>query len=196
MHGDMGLLRIVKCGVVFSVLPILLSVAPVSVFGEAGASDEGAGLTVPDGLPVRTLRKLARAPKPTEALKAMKSVCKSVRDGGGRSFLYKSEISPHINPGDPRASGPTLVCNQVCSKSSRIPLYYSDGTLAAVMGYYGRWNVTGRPRYYCAAGGTPACSNRTLARDSRARGRDGKIYVKLDSTCWRVNPIGRTGSPT
>jgi hypothetical protein len=125
--------------------------------------------------------------------------CKTVRSVTGREFLYKSEISDHISSTDRRATGPTFICNQVCPSGFPISVFYSDGTLAARLGYYGTWNVTGKPRAYCAAGGTPQCFNSRISRDSRRSGRDGKLYVRTrtgsNSVCYRVNPLGRTGNP-
>jgi hypothetical protein len=148
-----------------------------------------------EGMSSRSLRKMARG-APRAQGGGLAGVCPTVKPVTGKEFLYKSEISHHISKGDARSSGPTLVCNRVCPKFPA-PLYYSDGTEAARLGYYGRWNVTGKARAYCAAGGAPACSNSALNRNARARGRDGKLYLKINgSTCYRVNPIGRTGSPT
>jgi hypothetical protein len=74
--------------------------------------------------------------------------------------------------------------------------YYSDGVKAGAVGYYGTYRVTGKARAYCAAGGTPKCFVRQIATNSKKAGRDGKLYLKLsDSTCYQVNPIGRTGRP-
>lgn len=147
-----------------------------------------------DGMNARSLRKMSRGAN--RANGGLAAVCPTVKSVTGREFLYKSEISNHISKGDARSSGPTLVCNRICP-AFPAPLYYSDGVQAARLGYYGRWKVTGKSRGYCAAGGVPACSNNTLSRNSRARRRDGKLYLKINkTTCYRVNPVGRTGSPT
>lgn len=126
-------------------------------------------------------------------------VCKTVRNVSGREFLYKSEISNHIPNNDRRATGPTFICNQVCPSGWPMSVFYSDGTLAAKLGYYGRWNVTNKPRAYCAAGGTPQCFNSRISQNSRRNGRDGKLYVRTtsgaNSVCYKVNPVGRTGNP-
>lgn len=152
-----------------------------------------------DGLNARALRKLARQPKGDAKIVAFNDVCSTVRNVTGHEFLYKSEISQHISHGDRRSSGPTLICNRVCPSRFPAALYYSDGTQAARLGYYGRWNVSGKPRAYCAAGGAPACSNRTLSAGARQRGRDGFLYLQTSSTrgrsvCYRVRPNGRTGN--
>lgn len=147
----------------------------------------------------RAGRKLAR--RQTAATSAaFRDVCASVRNVTGREFLYKSEISHHISNGDRRASGPTLICNRVCPPRFPANLYYSNGALAARLGYYGTWHVTGKARAYCAAGGAPACSNSTLTR--RARKLDGNLYLQTSratngekTVCYRVKPLGRTGNP-
>lgn len=133
-------------------------------------------------------------------------VCSKVLKVTGPEFLYKSEISHHIPGADARASGPTFICNRLCPSSFPASIYYSDGTEAAKLGYYGTWSRshggTGRPRAYCAAGGASACSNSTMALRSRQRGvngkrRDGKLYVSMGRgrPCYQVNPLGRTGRP-
>lgn len=166
---------------------LFTTVAIVSALTAVSASAQ-------EGMPARSLRKMARGL--VGANGGLAVACPTVKAVTGREFLYKSEISKHITNADPRSSGPTLICNRVCPKFPA-PIYYSDGVQAARLGAYGRWKVTGKLRAYCAAGGVPACSNATLSRNARARGRDGKLYLKVDSnTCYRVNPTGRTGSPT
>lgn len=125
-------------------------------------------------------------------------LCRTVRTSVGSAFLYKVEASTHINRLDPRTSGPTLICNRECPSSFPASLYYSDGNLAAKLGYYGVWNVTGKARAYCAAGGVPKCSNREIQNSSRARGRDGNVYLRMGSSgvCYRIDPRqARTGTP-
>jgi hypothetical protein len=148
--------------------------------------------------------KNADAANPTKkvATTTFRKLCPTIKKKIGKAFLYKIEISDHINTSDPRASGPTLVCNRECPKFPA-PLLYSDGTEAARLGYYGTWNVTGRPRAYCAAGGQPACSNRVIQSGSRSRGlrgrkRNGYIYLRMGRSgiCYRINPrLVRTGDP-
>jgi hypothetical protein len=153
-----------------------------------------------DGNPnTRTLNKASRAKDPVASVMGLSDVCGTVKNVTGREFLWKSEISNHINPGDPRATGPTFICNQVCPKAWPIPFYYSDGVEAGTVGYYGRWNVTNKPRAYCAAGGAPQCFINTIARNSRSRGRNGSLYVRISGkgrtgVCYKVAPLGRTGN--
>ncbi len=165
---------------------VLVSVAVVSL------AFAGVNASAQEGLGERSLRKMARGT--AGARGGFRAVCPQVK-GVSNEFLYKSTISHHISSGDARASGPTLICNRLCP-SFPASVLYSDGSQATRLGYYGRWNVSGKARAYCGAGGVPVCSNSTLARNARARGRDGKLYVKIGSTCYRVNPVGRTGTPT
>jgi hypothetical protein len=112
-----------------------------------------------------------------------------------KQFLYKSELSTHITGPDVRKEGPTLVCGSVCPTSWPAEVYYSDGSLATRLGYYGTYAGNGKPRAYCGVGGVPKCNNRKLARDSTRKLRDGYLYLKTKpGTCYRVNVVGRTGS--
>ena len=135
------------------------------------------GVDIPQGADSRTVRKLLRAGKKGN----LAAVCPSIASFRGGQGLIKSEISKHISPSDPRASGYTLVCGSLCPSSFPASFYYSDGTLAGKFGYYGRYSGNGRPRAYCGAGGAPVCS--TSAIYSRARGlRTGSsLYLKLNS---------------
>lgn len=145
---------------------------------------------------VRSLNKMARKGDPLVSMLALADVCPSVKTVTGSEFLWKSEISNHISPSDRRAAGPTFICNKVCPKKWPLNVYYSDGTRAARLGYYGTYRVTGKARAYCATKGAPACSIKTIAADSKAAGRDGFVYLKTsDSTCYQVKPLGRTGRP-
>lgn len=161
------------------------------------------GLTVatvssasPEGLNPRTERKLARQAVST---KALSDVCKTIKNITGKEFLWKSEISPHIPRGDARASGPTLICNRDCPTKFPMEFFYSDGTKAGAVGYYGRWSYTNKPRAYCAAGGAPRCYNSVIRSNATKNGRDGKIYLQFrgkgtsNTLCYRANPVGRNG---
>ncbi len=131
--------------------------------------------------------------------RTFRRMCSTVKTEVGKAFLYKTQISDHINRFDPRAAGPTLICNRECPPFPAT-LLYSDGAVAARLGYYGVWNVTRRPRAYCAAGGAPRCTNREIAIGARARGinaktRDGFVYLRMSGgVCYRINPlVSRTG---
>lgn len=154
-----------------------------------------------DGNPdLRTLNKASRAKDPVASVMGLSDVCGTVKEVEGREFLWKSEISNHINPGDPRATGPTFICNKVCPKRFPVPFYYSDGAQAGLLGYYSTWNVTGKPRAYCGAGGAPQCFISSIARKARSGGRNGSLYVRISgkgssAVCYKVKPLGRTGNP-
>lgn len=155
------------------------------------------------GSNARSARKAARSKKAAKSAQAFSKVCSTVRNVSGREFLYKSEISHHISPGDVRSAGPTLICNRVCPQSWPAQLFSKSGTTLGKLGVYGRWNVTGKLRAYCGAGGAPACSNSTITRKVRARGEDGWVYLQTSrartgkkTVCYRVRPTGRTGNPT
>ncbi len=152
-----------------------------------------------DGLSSRSLQKMSRAGDPTASVLDLEDVCTTIKQVTGREFLWKSQISNHITPGDARATGPTFICNQVCP-TFPMSFYYSDGSLAGQVGYYGTWRVSGKARAYCAAGGTPQCYINQINTNARRRGRDGFVYLqtgkrKGNSVCYKVRPIGRTGNP-
>lgn len=152
-----------------------------------------------DGLSNRSLQKMSRAGDPTASIQGLSDVCGTIRQVTGREFLWKSTISDHINQGDPRASGPTFICNQICP-SFPMSFFYSDGTLAGLVGYYGKWNVSGKSRGYCAAGGAPRCFISQINTNSRRSGRDGYVYLQTNKrtgnkVCYKVRPLGRTGNP-
>ena len=147
---------------------------------------------LPEGMSVRSLRKINRA---RSASSGLRKVCKKVSP---IRALWKPAWGGHINSGDPRASGPALVCSRSdCPRVRPANVYYSDGTLAFKVGQYGTWNGNGQPRLYCSAGGAGSCSLRSAAQQARARGRDGKLYVAYGSGQCRsvASPLGRNGSP-
>ena len=157
----------------------------------------GSGLIFSDeaySIDKRTLRKAARKKVNTSALSA---VCSNTTPLSG--LLIKSEISHHINRGDPRASGYTLVCGKRCVQFIA-DFYYCDGSKAGSFGYYGRWNVTGKPRAYGAAGGAPAHSVNAIRAAARRKGCGTNLYLKTSrkakTSClsWNAN-ASRTGSP-
>lgn len=154
------------------------------------------GLAEPYNPSVRSLNKMARTGDPLVSMLALADVCPSVKSVTGSEFLWKSQISHHIPSSDRRASGPTFICNKVCPSTWPLNVYYSDGTRAARLGYYGTYAATGKPRAYCGTKGAPVCSVRKITSDSNTAGRDGFVYLKTSSdTCYRVKPLGRTGRP-
>lgn len=154
-----------------------------------------------ENVSVRTLNKASRGDDPVASVMNLRQVCRTVKTVTSNEFLWKSQISNHINGGDPRTSGPTLVCNRLCPASFPMPFYYSDGTVAGSVGYYGRFAGNGQPRAYCAAGGAPRCYISQIAKHSTTGGRDGFVYLQFsktgtaakDTVCYKVRPLGRTG---
>lgn len=146
----------------------------------------------PAGVSPRTLRKLMRSPAKASALS---SVCKStftLRSGQG---LIKSQISHHIPSGDARAAGYTFICGSICA-SFPATIYYSDGTQAARVGYYGTYHGNGKPRAYCAAGGAAPCSVSTVSSNARRKRTGASLYLKINSRqCIQFNgsPGARNG---
>ena len=149
---------------------------------------------LPAGISARSARKIARAnKKPSNSGKGLASVCKSTAPL--RGALLKNAYPGHISRSDPRAPGFAFVCGSDCPRSFPAKAYYSDGTLAFSLGYYGRWEGNGQPRAYCGAGGAPMCSVSTVTNGSRASKRDGKVYISFgNGSCRSAVPGQRTGS--
>lgn len=151
------------------------------------------------GLNPRSLRKLERAKKNKKGdagAKAFEDVCKTVSP---IRALIKNAYPGHIQKTDPRASGFALVCNRSdCPNSFPAQAYYSDGTPAFKLGYYGTWEGNGKPRAYCGAGGAGRCVVSKVVSDSKKSGRDGKGYIvfnKKTKSCRSFIPGKRNGSP-
>ena len=145
---------------------------------------------------LRALNKMARRGDPVLSSRSLSTVCPTVKQVTGSEFLWKSQISDHISSKDPRASGPTFICNKLCPSTWPMNFYYSDGEKAGAVGYYGVYRGTGKARAYCAVRGARKCFISRIAAHSKTAGRDGKLYLKLsDSTCYQVAPVGRTGRP-
>jgi len=143
----------------------------------------------------RSLNKMSRRGDAAVSMQSLASVCPTVKRVTGREFLWKSQISDHISGQDPRSTGPTFICNKLCPKTWPMNFYYSDGVKAGAVGYYGVYRVTKKPRAYCAVRGARKCFVSRIAANSKLTGRDGKVYLKIsDTTCYQVNPVGRTGS--
>jgi hypothetical protein len=173
----------------FTSLCIALTLSALS-FGASVSSAE------PYNPSTRSLTKMSRRGDASVSMRSRAKVCPTVKKLTGSEFLWKSEISKHISSRDPRASGPTFICNRLCPKTWPMNFYYSDGVKAGAVGYYGIYRGTGKARAYCAAGGAPKCFVQKLSANSKRAGRDGKLYLKLsNSTCYQVNPVGRTGRP-
>ena len=152
------------------------------------------GVEIPEGASARTVRKLIRGAKKKSSLA---KVCPSITSFGPGQGLIKSQISHHISPGDPRATGYTYVCCSQCAAAFPVTIYYSDGTQAGRFGYYGRYSANGKPRAYCGAGGVPPCSVSSIYARARGLRTGSDLYLKLNSRqCVRFNgaPGARNGS--
>ncbi|RIL06772.1 MAG: hypothetical protein DCC75_10570 [Proteobacteria bacterium] len=170
---------------------------------ESHDSASSIGQSYPRGLNPRDMRKMARAKKKrknnnsnSNSAPGLGSVCTSAVTLSG--MLVKAEISDHINRGDPRASGYTLVCGQRCVEFVA-DFFYCDGTKAGSFGYYGRWNVTNRPRAYGAAGGAPQHSVSAIQATARRKKCGTTLFLRTQrkrSQCLAFSAFAsRTGSP-
>lgn len=110
----------------------------------------------------------------------LESVCSSVEPVSG--FLIKAEASNHINKGDPRTAGYSLICGTECVEFIA-QIYYCDGSPAASVGYYGKWSRShggnGRPRGYGAAGGAPKHSVRAIRAAARRKPCGSNLFVQI-----------------
>lgn len=166
----------------------------------------------PTGLSARSIKKLERQEakqkkknKKNNKKKENKKPNKGNKNGLGKvcgnvqplkKALLKNAWPGHINRSDPRAPGFAFVCGPDCPKKFPVSAYYSDGTAAFKLGYYGRWEGNGRPRAYCGAGGVGTCSASGVAKASRQKGRDGKVYLDFgNKSCRSATPGQRNGSP-
>jgi hypothetical protein len=132
--------------------------------------------------------------KPTQTRGAPTKICKSTAPLKGA--LLKNAYPGHISKNDPRASGFAFVCGSDCARSFPVSAFFSDGTLAFKLGYYGRWEGNGQPRAYCGTNGAPSCPVGTVVRQSRQAGRDGKVYLHFGGgSCRSATPGVRTGNP-
>lgn len=168
------------------------------LFVSAGyAADDAAA----EGLSKRSIRKLEAASKRRKnkkpaATAPLETYCTNISDL--KKALLKNAYPGHINRSDPRAKGFAFVCGPDCPRKFPVNAYYSDGTQAFRLGYYGVWSGNGRPRAYCAAGGVSSCSAKTVTSNSKKSGRDGKVYLVFDAkkkSCRSAVPGNRNGSP-
>jgi hypothetical protein len=148
----------------------------------------------PSNPSIRSLNKMSRRGNPTVSIMSLATVCPTVKTVTGNEFLWKSEISKHIGSGDSRAAGPSFICGRICASRFPMDFFYSDGSKAGRVGYYGTYHGNGQPRAYCSVGGAPKCSIADIAKKSTLSGRDGYLYLQLSkTTCYKVRPLGRTG---
>lgn len=145
---------------------------------------------MPEGTSQRDLRKIARKGGGS----GLSAVCKNTKPIGA---LLKNASPGHISSGDPRAPGFALICNRSdCPRGFPAKAYYSDGSLAFSLGYYGRWEGNGQPRAYCGTGGAAVCSVSAVSSAARAKGRNGKVYIDFGGkSCRQATPGIRQGSP-
>lgn len=145
-----------------------------------------------------------KKPSPTPVLTGLSKVCAKVSKVVNGELLVKSEASTHINPNDCRTTGYTLVCGSKCPSSINAhgitALYFSDGTRAAQLGYYGTFAQNGKPRAYGCSNGAPQHYAAKIAVEAKEKGRNGKLYLRMASDktgpntlCKEVNAEGRTG---
>lgn len=60
-----------------------------------------------------------------------------------------------------------------------IKAYYSDGTLAFMLGLYGIWSVNGQPRAYTGCNGTWTVNKDKIIEEAKKGERDGLIYLMM-----------------
>lgn len=58
-----------------------------------------------------------------------------------------------------------------------IKAYFSDGTLAFMLGLYGIWSVNGQPRAYTGCNGAWAVNKDDIIEKANSDGRDGRAYL-------------------
>lgn len=151
----------------------------------------------PDGISKRTIKKEMAYAKKKGGPKAtaLSDVCATTKPLS--NALLKNAWPGHINLSDPRASGFAFVCGSDCASKFPVTAYYSDGTQAFRLGYYGVWSGNGKPRAYCSVGGAARCSASAVTRNAKRSGRDGKVYLvfnKKTKSCRTATPGKRNGS--
>ena len=117
--------------------------------------------------------------------------------------LLKNTWPGHIYPPDPRSYGFAFICGRSSAQCpSRWParVYYSDGTLAFKLGYYGTWSGNGgRPRAYTGTHGARTVKVKNIVKASKAKGKDGKkrdgyVYIRIKGKkCASAIPGKRNG---
>jgi len=131
----------------------------------------------------------------------LSNVCASITAISPGEMLIKSEASKHINNGDLRASGYTVVCAAQCPVNVKYaPFFYANGELAGAVAKYGLFSGNHRPRMYGAVGQAPQHNAGQIAQKARSIG-SGKLYLQIsaatsgaETVCKEFNPTGRNGS--
>ncbi len=127
------------------------------------------------------------------SVKALRNICNAVHPL--RNALLKNVLPGHISPTDNRAPGFALICGSDCTSAWPVNAYYSDGGRAFSLDKYGIWDGNGKPRAYCAVGRAPQCSVSSVVRESKRKGRDGRVYLHFGGkSCRAAIPGQRNGS--
>lgn len=132
---------------------------------------------------------------------SLNSVCADRSPIASGEMLVKSEASDHIHNGDPRTTGYTVVCAQLCPRNqSYAQFFYSDGSFAGAVARYGTFRGNGKPRLYGAVGQAPQHFASEIAQKAATIG-NGKLYLQIsgategaETACKEFNPVGRNGS--
>ena len=108
--------------------------------------------------------------------KSLGEICSSAVEIGSNG-LFKWRASDHINPADPRAKGPSLICNSNNRKCVQWPakMFNCDGSEVqkGTLYRYGIWNVNGADRGY-----TFRASSSAMRRKARQKSCDA-IYIQI-----------------
>ena len=137
----------------------------------------------------------------SEPTGGLSSVCAVTSPIQPLEMLIKSEASAHINDGDLRTTGYTVVCGTVCPKNLRkADFFYANGEYAGSVGYYGTFSGNGQPRLYGAAGDAEQHFALEIAAKAATIG-NGMLYLQVSAAttgettaCKEFAPAGRNGS--
>ena len=128
-----------------------------------------------------------------------KNICTEVKPL--TSGLLKNTWPGHIYPPDPRSYGFAYICgSRDCPRRWPARVYFSDGTLAFRLGYYGIWSGNGKPRSYTGTYGAPKVYVKNIVTKSKRKGKDGikrngKVYIAIgNKKCRSAIPGKRNGS--
>ena len=128
-----------------------------------------------------------------------KNICTEVKPL--TSGLLKNTSPGHILAPDPRSYGFAYICGyRDCPKRWPTKVFYSDGTLAFRLGYYGTWSANGKPRAYTGTYGAPKVYVNKIVKRSKIKGkdgikRDGKVYIAIgNKKCRYAIPGKRNGN--
>lgn len=156
-------------------------------------------------LGILTTTDIAHAAKRNKRSGSLNAVCTSALPV--ENFLIKAEASNHINRGDLRTTGFSLICGKECVEFPA-NFYYCDGTPAAAFGYYGKWSRShggnGKSRAYGASGGVPQHFVNKIRAQARRMPCGRNLYLQINRPTasnpipecryWDANS-SRVGSP-